>query len=437
MPTIDLTQNPKQADYFNSILGSAHGVYPYKYFAYGGAIRGGKTYVTLAAIITLANKYKGSKWHCIRNDMPVLQATTIPSFEKLIRGSGNWKANRDKSNLFFYNKYDSKIFFKGENLKSDPELIDFLGLETNGIFLEQAEEISEKMWDMAIQRSGSWYIDPMPPAFIFLTFNPTQTWVKQKFYIPWVNGELKPPFYFEGALPKDNPFVTADQWDSWTRMADRYQKQFIEGDWSDFADTNTRWAFAYDKAKHVGRCEINLGEYVYLSFDFNRNPICCTIIQHYDDTIYVPYCIKLANSNIYSLCDYILTAIPGMNRAVFIITGDATGQGSSALVQDNLNYYQVIKNRLNLSDTQFHVPTVNPHLEDNSVLVNSLLSNYKWVIDEENAKGVIWDFENVRMLPTGKIDKDGSRTDPTKQADAADTISYWCNSEMKWFLQMA
>jgi hypothetical protein len=434
MPTLDLTKNPKQADYFNKILGASQGVYPYKYFGYGGAIRGGKTYVTLASIIILANKFKGSKWHVVRNDMPVLQSTTIPSFEKLIRGSNNWKPNRDKSNYFFYNRFDSKIFFKGENIKTDPELLDFLGLETNGIFLEQAEEITEKMWEMAIQRSGSWYIDPMPPAFIFLTFNPSQTWVKDKFYVPWIKGELKQPYYFESALPKDNPFVTNDQWDSWTRMADRYQKQFVEGDWTDFADKDARWAFAYDKARHVGHCGINFNYPVFLSFDFNRNPICCTIIQHYDETIFIPYCIKLANSNIYALCDYILTSIPGMHRALFIVGGDATGQNSAALVKDNLNYYTVIKQKLNLADTQFKVPTVNPRLEDNQVLVNSLLSNYNWIIDEDNAKGVIYDFENVRMLPQGTIDK-SRRDDPTKQADAADTISYWCQQEMKWFLQ--
>ncbi len=435
-PTIDLSKNPKQFDYFSKIMGASVGYYPYKYFAYGGAIRGGKTFVTLASIISLANKFRGSKWHCIRHGMPVLQGTTIPSFEKIIRGSNNWNVNRDKSNYFFYNKYDSKIFFKGENSQTDPELIDFLGLETNGIFLEQAEELTEKLWDMSIQRSGSWYIDPMPPAFIFLTFNPSQTWSKEKFYLPWVNGELKPPFYFESALPKDNPFVTADQWDSWTRMAERYQKQFIEGDWTDFSDQNSRWAFAYSKQKHVGKCSINFEHPVYLSFDFNRNPICCSIIQHYDSTIFVPYCIKLANSNIYSLCDYILSGIPGMHIALFIVTGDATGRASNAMVKDNLNYYIVIKQKLNLSDQQFHVPTINPRLEDNQVLVNSLLSNYNWVIDEYNAKFLIYDFENCRMLSDGTIDK-SDRKDPTKQSDLLDTARYWCNQEMSWYLKMA
>lgn len=197
-----------------------------------------------------------------------------------------------------------------------------------------------------------------------------------------------------------------------------------------------RWAFAFDDAKHVGKCGINFNYPVFLSFDFNRNPICCTIIQHYDSTIFIPYCIKLANSNIYALCDYILSGIPGMRNALFIVTGDATGKASSAMVKDSLNYYIVIQQKLNLSDGQFKVPSVNPRLEDNQVLVNSLLSNYKWVIDKENAKGVVYDMENVRTNADGSIEK-GNRDDPAKQADALDTVRYWAEEEMKWFLQFA
>lgn len=125
-----------------------------------------------------------------------------------------------------------------------------------------------------------------------------------------------------------------------------------------------------------------------------------------------------------------------MNRAIFMVTGDQTGENSSALVQDNLNYYKVIKQKLNLSDNQFIVPSVNPRLAENQVLTNSLLTNYNWVIDEKNAVGVIFDMENVKMLPDGTIDKaKGDRKDPTKQADALDTVRYFCNIELGWFLE--
>jgi hypothetical protein len=157
------------------------------------------------------------------------------------------------------------------------------------------------------------------------------------------------------------------------------------------------------------------------------------MIQHYNDTIYVCRAIKLKTSNIYELCDHIKQIIPP--HALLMVTGDASGKGSSALVRDSLNYYTVIMSALNIGNGQLRIPSVNPRLEDNQVLVNSLFSNYKVLIDKRNAEGLIFDLKYVRMLPDGTIDK-GDRNDPTKQADSIDCFRYFCNVEMKWFLQM-
>lgn len=422
MSNIDLSANPKQAEYFYSVMSAISGTSACRYFAYGGAIRGGKTYVTLAILVLLAAKYKKSRWHVIRQDMPVLESTTIPSFEKLIEGSRNWRMVRDKSNYRAVHTNGSIIFFKGENYQRDPDLKDFLGLETNGIFLEQGEELSEKIWDKALERTGSWYIDPMPPGLIFLTFNPTQNWVKQKFYEPWRKMELKEPYFFQPAFPKDNPFVTDGQWSQWGNMAERYRLQFIEGDWTDFG-AGGLWAFAFNRSKHVGLPELDKGHIVYLSFDFNKNPICCSVIQHIDNQIRVLETIKLGNSDIYALCQYIKAHYMGR---MFLVTGDASGNSGSALVQDNSNYYTVIKSQLNLPVSQMYQPSVNPRLADNQLLVNSLLATYDIVIHEKKAEGLIYDMGNVKMLPDGTIKKT-DRNDPAQQADALDTFRYYCN----------
>lgn len=200
-----------------------------------------------------------------------------------------------------------------------------------------------------------------------------------------------------------------------------------------FTKNEQRWAYAFDEDKHVGRCAINYNYPIWLSFDFNKNPICCSIIQHYDDTIFVVKSIKLPNSDIYKLCDVIHSEY-GINNPLFLVTGDATGRNSSALVSDNINYYTIIKQKFNLTDGQMKQPIINPRLEENQVLVNSLLSNYQWCIDEENANAVIFDMQYVKMLPDGTIDK-GNRNDPTKQADALDTVRYWCNTELNWFIR--
>lgn len=430
-PTIDLSVNPKQYKFFIEIMKACAGLNQYRKFGYGGAIRGGKTFVSLGTLIRLANKYENSKWHIMRQDFPALQGTAIPSFEKIIAGSQNWKWNRDRANYFAYNRRDSKIFFKGENLKQDPELNDFLGLETNGVFMEQLEELSKKLWDISLSRSGSWYINPMPPALMLTTLNPTQKWPKEFIHEAYMKGELPDDFFYLTATPKDNPYVTQDQWHAWASMDERYQKQFIEGDWTNFDATDNRFAYCYERARCVGKTELNKAFELYLSFDFNHDPITCALFQHYNNSIYGIEQIKLSNSNIYDLCDLIKVNYAG---CMMVVTGDATGQATSALVKDNINYYTVIKSKLELGAGQLKVDTINPELAENRVLINYILKNYNVVLDKDKCKGLIYDLENARVLPDGSLDK-SNRHDPTKQLDALDCFRYYLNTFFKWVLK--
>jgi hypothetical protein len=431
--TFDLTKNPKQVEFFLEVMKACNGLNKYRKFGYGGAIRGGKTFVCLGTLIRLCEKYPGSKWHIIRQDFPALQKTTIPSFEKIIRGSKNWNWNRDKANYYAYNKYDSKIFFMGENISQDPELYDFLGLETNGVFLEQLEELSKKLWDISLSRCGSWYLDKMPPAMMLTTLNPTQKWPKEFLHDAYMMGQLPPDFFYMTATPKDNAFVTEDQWNAWGSMDERYQKQFIEGDWTDFDATDNRFAYCYDKKKNVAPTHLDPSKEVYLSFDFNHDPISCCVFQHSGNSIRVIEQIKLANSNIYQICDVIKAKY---GRCMLIVTGDATGKATSALVKDNINYYTVIKSKLDLSISQMKVPNINPSLEENRVLVNYVLKNVDILIDPINAKALLYDLEHARVLPDGSLDKK-NRHDPTEQLDALDCLRYYLNTFWHHVLRMA
>lgn len=191
------------------------------------------------------------------------------------------------------------------------------------------------------------------------------------------------------------------------------------------------WAYCYSKPKHVGPTTLNRAYEVRLSFDFNRNPITCGVFQDINGIKGIEQ-IKLQNSNIYDLCDYINAKYAG---CLLMVTGDATGRASNAMVKDNLNYYTVIKNKLNLSTSQIKVHTVNPTLEENRVLVNSILHNIPVTLDEINCKGLIFDLEHAQVLPDGSLDKT-DRKDPTKQLDALDCFRYYCNTFHKHVLKL-
>lgn len=82
---------------------------------------------------------------------------------------------------------------------------------------------------------------------------------------------------------------------------------------------------------------------------------------------------------------------------------------------------------------QFKVPKVNPRIEENQVLVNAVLQIIDCKFDPDKCAGLIFDFENVQIDPTGKIKKD-NRRDPAQQADCLDTIRYLFNMQFKHIL---
>lgn len=394
--TVDLSKNPKQFEYFAEVVKSCNGLTAKRKFSYGGAIRGGKSWITLFILTYLCKRYQGSKWYVIRADFTVLQATTIESLKKMLRGSANWKWHEEKGNYYVQHINGSRIYFTGENYARDKDLNDFLGLECNGFFLEQLEELSEKLWDIAASRSGSWYIPNMPPAFMFTTFNPTQKWPKKKIYERFIDGTLPDDFFYMTALPSDNAFVTKDQWSTWGQMADRYQKQFIEGDWTDFDDGDAKWAFGFESAKHVKKLDFIPIQPIHLSFDFNVNPMTCVAMQgtkYFGETGFVHILREfiVPNSNVQEICKQVKAAYP---HSVFTVTGDATGRNRNAGYssgQDNL--WRMVQRALGVSASQMLVPNINPSHSNSRWLCNALLQNHKKYYIDESCKQLIHELK--------------------------------------------
>lgn len=190
-------------------------------------------------------------------------------------------------------------------------------------------------------------------------------------------------------------------------------------------NSSEKFCYSFDENKHVGSCKVNYIYPIYLSFDFNYNPICCGIFQHYENTIFCPEIIKLENSNIYTLCEVIRSKFP-QGSTQLIVTGDMSGKSHSALNKDNLTYFKAIKETLRLADGQLKIKGVNPRLEQNQVLVNAILEHYKVVIDPDKAAPLVFDCKFVRMDNEKKIIKE-DRNDPTQQADSLDTFRYYLN----------
>lgn len=224
----------------------------------------------------------------------------------------------------------------------------------------------------------------------------------------------------------DNVYCTADRsakLEDLKFTSPYYYRVYCLGEWG-VRENKAPFVVTFNRARHLGRCERVMGMPVYLSFDFNRNPMACSVIQFSGNSVRWLEVLKMPNSNIEAMCDNILLRYPG---AIFICCGDYAGNQRSGLVPntDMNSYWKVIKAKLRLNDGQMQY-TVNPSIEENQVLLNHCLHHLDVIFDERNCQPAIFDLEFAETMANGKLKK-GDRNDPAQQLDVLDTIRYFFN----------
>lgn len=407
--TVDLTKNEKQKKFYEVVVNelSPSGV-GYRNFFYGGAIRGGKTYLCLAILVMLCRIFPKSRWCVVRESNTSLTATTVASLKKILQFTTcRWSHKAGDHYVEFPN--ESRIIFMSESFASDKELDRFKGLEVNGFLMEQLEELQEATYFKCLERSGSWYCDPMPPAFNFCTFNPTFNWVKTKIYDEYIKGRLEVPFYFLEASPKDNPFVTAEQWKQWELLDDVSKALFIEGLWE--VPVEGTFFHAFQGNKHIKQRPFFPNQDICLSFDFNVDPMTCIVAQiNYDkhfkeeSTVHILKEYRIPNSDTYAMCEEIKADWLEYNP-YFLVTGDASGKNRMSGTQGAINHYEIIQNELDISFKQLQLLNINPGISESRTFCNSILKSAKVSIDPSCE----YLIKDLRFIETAK-DKDGKLT---------------------------
>jgi phage terminase large subunit len=201
---------------------------------------------------------------------------------------------------------------------------------------------------------------------------------------------------------------------------------YVLGEWGvENKDDKFCWAF---QQSQISPASFQPDRVLWVSFDFNINPLTCTLAQVFPEqqTIHAIECIKLENSDIWKMCAVLLAKYPA---AYWMVTGDSTGKNRTALARDNINYYYVITQQLGITQQQIQVPAANPPIEENRLLVNAVHKNWKVLIDPVRCQPLIYDLTYVQTNALGQIIK--TRTSPKKFADFLDTWRYLINSAVK------
>jgi len=103
--------------------------------------------------------------------------------------------------------------------------------------------------------------------------------------------------------------------------------------------------------KHIDdNATLNPNIPVYVSVDFNINPLCALVIQQTSGGANVVDEIRIDKGSIEAFCD----AVRALNIPIGLlrITGDAMGRGGTVQQRDNSSAYTMIKRLLHMNDSQ-------------------------------------------------------------------------------------
>ncbi|GAF84041.1 unnamed protein product, partial [marine sediment metagenome] len=123
---------------------------------FGGGVAGGKSSLGCYWIIKHAVKYPGTRWLIGRSVFKTLRETTQKTFLETLSNEGlespqHFEFNQGTNTVTFMN--GSEVLFKDLYCyPSDPEFDDLGSLEITGAFIDECNQVVEKLWEVLKSR---------------------------------------------------------------------------------------------------------------------------------------------------------------------------------------------------------------------------------------------------------------------------------------------
>ena len=375
---------------------------------YGGAIRGGKSYWLLIELFTLCFQHPKSRWLIIRASYSNIERTILVSFRQLLsEGFQQYVQKWDSSTMTATFHNGSQIMFMAESFASDKELNRFRGLEINGAGIDEVNEIQEETFNKVIERSGSWNGAGNVPVRILCTCNPTQGWVKERFYMAWKENSLPKNWAYIPAKLYDNPHLSKDYITSLKQNMPRYEYEvFVEGNWDYQQKTGTEFYKEFNMDKHCAPTKYNERLPLWLSIDENVHPyFSCAVWQIEGKTARQidELAMRNPNNTVVGMANEIKRKY-GSHKGGFIITGDATSQKQDVKIEKGYNLYRLLINELRVLNPVLRVPSSNPSVFVRGLFINTVLYN-EWkglkIEIDPICKETLKDLMNVQQSADG------------------------------------
>lgn len=159
-----------------------------------GPVGTGKTDVAAHIGLSIADQFPKTFWPVFRKNVSTHLNTTIPSYLEMADRMGliegvDYRYNKSPHFLEFPN--GSRIPFLEADITKDRDGKKIRGINATGNHADEPDELEESMFIQATSRRGRRNEHGQPSVSI-LTFNPTDGYLKTKYYDPWKAGTLPP-----------------------------------------------------------------------------------------------------------------------------------------------------------------------------------------------------------------------------------------------------
>jgi phage terminase large subunit len=227
---INLKLTKKQSETFKILLDKEH-----REVLYGGAKGSGKSYLGTVWVLYMCITYPGIRALIGRTVLTQLRVTTIKTLLDLFKTCGitqeHYTYNQQSNEIKFFN--GSEIVFRDLQFNpSDPNYDSLGGLEITIAFIDEVAQVSRQAYDVVRSLLRYKIKEHNLTPKLFMSCNPSQSWLKQEFYLPHIQGTLDPTKIFIQALPTDNKFLPAEYLDILRTLPPKQMKRLYLGDWN-------------------------------------------------------------------------------------------------------------------------------------------------------------------------------------------------------------
>ena len=339
---------------------------------YQGGYGSGKTWCGSLLGVMLARKYPGCRGLVGAKEYELVKNTTLQSYFEHLDAMG-YLRDRD----YKYNKIDKKItlsngseiLFKGLD---DPEK--FKSLNLHWAEIEEASQISDNSFKQLIGRLRNTNRKPSWGDFRFRLFGhtnpqPNKGWIWKRFV-----ENPKENYRLIIAPTADNIYLPEHYIES---MKDEYDPEYyrinVLGEFGNYSSGLVVKGFGKENERKI---EYNSNETLYLTCDFNVDPMCWCLAHKDDKNIYFFDELVIENTSTQACIEEFLRRYP-KHRAPIVICGDASGDWRSA--NSEFTNYMIIRRALELYgyDFEFKVRQFNPPILRRIQSFNARVRNAK------------------------------------------------------------